>query len=126
MSISYTFEGIDHVQLAAPAGCEEAARGFYGKLLGWKELEKPLALQQRGGVWFQCGKHEVHIGVQAEFVPATKAHPGFQVKGLDELRSHLHQHKLHIIDDNERADEGVKRFFIHDPFGNRIEFLEYS
>ncbi|MCM3632612.1 VOC family protein [Paenibacillus camelliae] len=125
MSHTFNFEGIDHVQLAAPAGCEEAARNFYGKLLGWKEIEKPIALRQRGGVWFQCGMHEVHIGVQADFVPATKAHPGFQVAGLGQLRNHLLMHKQNITDDNERLEEGVKRFFIKDPFGNRVEFLEY-
>lgn len=31
---------IDHVQLAAPPGCEPAARRFYGGLLGLAESEK--------------------------------------------------------------------------------------
>ncbi|MEF2247650.1 VOC family protein [Paenibacillus sp. IITD108] len=123
--MTYHFLGIDHVQLAAPEGCETAARHFYNGLLGWPEIPKPEALKKRGGVWFQCGTHQVHIGIQKQFVPATKAHPAFQVKNLDELRSHLIQKNIQVIDDEARMLEVVKRFYINDPFGNRIEFLEW-
>ena len=122
----FMFLGIDHVQLAAPQGCEVEARKFYGELLGWQEIVKPIELQKRGGVWFQCGQHEVHIGVQHDFVAATKAHPGFEVKNLTGLRRHLQQYGLNIIEDNSRHEQGVQRFFVNDPFGNRIEFLELS
>lgn len=125
MHMTYHFLGIDHVQLAAPEGCETAARHFYNGLLGWPEIPKPEALKKRGGVWFQCGTHQVHIGIQKQFVPATKAHPAFQVKNLDELRSHFIQKNIQVIDDEARMLEGVKRFYINDPFGNRIEFLEW-
>lgn len=124
--MGYLFKGIDHVQLAAPKSCEEEARAFFQDILGWTEIPKPQALQARGGVWFQVGKHEVHIGVQANFVPATKAHPAFEVEQLDALRTHLLQHNINIVDDEHRTDEEVKRFFINDPFGNRIEFLEWD
>lgn len=120
----YSFAGIDHIQLAAPPDCETEARQFFGKLLGWRELEKPEPLRQRGGVWFVCGKHEVHIGVQADFVPATKAHPAFIVGNLPALRQHLLKHGLSIIEDDARLEQGIERFFVHDPFGNRLEFLE--
>ena len=123
--MTYHFLGIDHVQLAAPEGCETAARHFYNGVLGWAEIPKPEALRKRGGVWFQCGTHQVHIGIQKQFVPATKAHPAFQVKNLDELRSHLIQKNIQVIDDEARMLEGVKRFYINDPFENRIEFLEW-
>ncbi len=124
--ILFTFEGIDHIQLAAPEGCEKAARTFYAELLGWKEIPKPEVLKQRGGVWFQCGLHQVHLGVQRDFVPATKAHPAFLVHNIQALKVHLLQNKVEIIDDDARNDEGVVRFFIKDPFGNRIEFLEWG
>ncbi|GFN31531.1 VOC family protein [Paenibacillus xylaniclasticus] len=119
------FLGVDHVQLAAPEGCETEARSFFAGLLGWKEIEKPEGLRQRGGVWFQCGVHQVHIGVQRDFVPAKKAHPAFQVKNIEQLRKHLIANSVEIVDDEVRADEGVKRFYTQDPFGNRIEFLEW-
>ena len=73
------FEGIDHVQLAAPLGCEPAARRFYGELLGLPELPKPEALAARGGAWFQCGAQQIHIGVEQEFRPAKKAHPALRL-----------------------------------------------
>lgn len=124
--MSFLFSGIDHVQLAAPAGCESEARHFFTGVLGWNEIPKPEILKKRGGVWFQCGVQQVHIGVQNDFVPAKKAHPAFYVKGLRALRDHLIQQNVHILDDDARSDEGVARFYVNDPFGNRLEFTEYS
>jgi Glyoxalase/Bleomycin resistance protein/Dioxygenase superfamily. len=122
--MSFRFAGIDHVQLAAPAGCESKARAFFGGVLGWQELPKPEPLQARGGVWFQCGSHQVHIGVQKDFTPAAKAHPAFVVHNLEALREHVIQQGVSVIDDDARTDENIRRFFLNDPFGNRIEFLE--
>jgi len=123
--MSYRFNGIDHVQLAAPEGCEGEARHYFADVLGWTEIPKPEALRQRGGVWFQCGAHQVHIGVQKDFVPAAKAHPAFHVINLEKLREHLQHNGIAVTDDEARADEGVKRFYANDPFGNRLEFLEW-
>ncbi|MFF2094164.1 VOC family protein [Paenibacillus sp. NPDC058174] len=122
----FAFTGIDHVQLAAPEGCEQEARAFYAGLLGWQELEKPAELQKRGGVWFQCGPHQVHIGVQPEFIPARKAHPAFGVKGIAALQSWLRAHGVETIADDSRQGEGAERFYAHDPFGNRLEFIEWE
>ena len=122
--MTYHFHGLDHIQLAAPEGCESEARRFFSSLLGWPEIPKPEALQARGGVWFQCGAHQVHIGVQRDFVPAAKAHPAFRVQNLDALRNDLLRNHIPVIDDEARVDERIQRFYIHDPFGNRLEFLE--
>ncbi|MBH5317111.1 glyoxalase [Paenibacillus sp. GSMTC-2017] len=122
--MSYRFVGIHHVQLAAPEGCESEARQFFGDMLGFQEIEKPKSLQPRGGVWFLCGNHEVHIGVQQHFIPARKAHLAFEVRGLNQLRTNLINQGVAIIDDEIRLEEGYQRFFLNDPFGNRMEFLE--
>src|SRR5438105_8206132 len=114
--------GIDHVQIAAPPGCEAAARQFYVEILGMAELAKPAALQSRGGIWLQCGMHQVHIGVQVDFTPATKAHPALRVLDMVSLRRRLETHKIEIIEDDAFA--GRERFYLRDPFGNRLEFLE--
>jgi len=125
--MSYQFTGIDHVQLAAPVGCEEEARAFFNGILGWSEIPKPANLAKRGGVWFQCGAHQVHIGVQRDhFTPATKAHPTFHVSNIASLRQALLNRGVAVIDDESRADEGVIRFYLNDPFGNRLEFLEWK
>ena len=115
---------IDHIQIAAPEGCESAARDFYGSLLGLKEIEKPPALRARGGCWFECGSQQLHIGVERNFQPARKAHPAFSVLELDELRKSLEEHGVPVIDDGNLP--GTRRFYAQDPWGNRLEFLEIA
>jgi catechol 2,3-dioxygenase-like lactoylglutathione lyase family enzyme len=113
--------GIDHVQLAAPAGCEEDARAFFAGLLGLDELEKPELLQPRGGVWFRVGTQQLHVGVEPDFVAARKAHPAFTVARYDELLHRLRGAGLEISDDDSIA--GVRRCYLVDPWGNRLELL---
>ncbi len=113
---------IDHVQLAAPKGCEAAAREFYGSILGLREIEKPPSLRARGGCWFQCGDLQIHIGVEAAFQPAKKAHPAFAVADLGKLGETLLGHGVTVTEDDSMP--GIHRFFAEDPWGNRLEFLE--
>jgi len=115
--------GLDHVQVAAPQGCEEAARRFYGELLGLPEVRKPEPLRARGGVWFAVGAQQLHIGVEARFQAARKAHPALRVEAaaLDELASRLRAAGTEVRWDHELA--GVRRFFVADPWGNRVELL---
>src|SRR5277367_5638142 len=113
---------LDHIQIAAPQGCEAAARQFYGEVLGMAELEKPPVLRARGGCWFQCGSQQVHIGVEPDFHPARKAHPAFVVDDLDALRQFLRQRGATVIDDEALPE--ARRFYAEDPWGNRLEFIE--
>jgi catechol 2,3-dioxygenase-like lactoylglutathione lyase family enzyme len=113
---------IDHIQIAAPEGCETAAREFYGAVLRMKEIEKPAVLQARGGCWFRCGAHQLHIGVERDFRPAKKAHPAFAVFNLDELRETLTNRGVAVADDHDLP--GGRRFYAEDPWGNRLEFIE--
>jgi catechol 2,3-dioxygenase-like lactoylglutathione lyase family enzyme len=112
---------IDHIQLAAPPGCEEAARRFFGELLGLEEIPKPEPIRARGGVWFRVGEHELHIGVEDGFAPARKAHPGFRAGNYSELRERLLAGGVEVTDDD--AIPGVRRCFVADPWGNRIELI---
>jgi len=112
---------IDHIQLAAPAGCEEAARRFFGELLGLEEIPKPEPIRARGGVWFHVGAHELHIGVEPDFAPAEKAHPAFRANQYSELRERLLAGGVEVTDDE--AIPGVRRCFVADPWGNRIELI---
>jgi catechol 2,3-dioxygenase-like lactoylglutathione lyase family enzyme len=115
--------GLDHVQVAAPAGCEPEARRYYGGLLGLPEIEKPEPLRSRGGVWFGVGTQQLHIGVQEPFSPARKAHPALRVRAteLEGLALRLTQAGAEVIWDEELPE--VRRFFSEDPWGNRIELL---
>jgi catechol 2,3-dioxygenase-like lactoylglutathione lyase family enzyme len=114
--------GIDHVQVAAPRGCEAEARAFYGGLLGLEELPKPEALRPNGGCWFRAGAHELHVGVEEPFAPARKAHPGLVVADLDGLAAQLAEAGIAVAWDE--SIPGTKRFHAADPFGNRLEFRE--
>ena len=113
--------GIDHVQLAAPPGCEAEARRFYGDLLGLREVAKPAALAGRGGVWFTCGSQGVHVGVEQGFSPARKAHPAFHVRDYDALTQRLRAAEVEVVDDGSLPD--VRRCYVHDPWGNRLELV---
>jgi catechol 2,3-dioxygenase-like lactoylglutathione lyase family enzyme len=117
--------GLDHVQVAAPreAGVEERARAFYGELLGLREKEKPDILKPKGGVWFSLGTGELHVGLEAAFSPALKAHPAFRVSDLAGLRARLQAAGCEIA--GAEPIEGVERFYVSDPFGNRLEVLEH-
>jgi catechol 2,3-dioxygenase-like lactoylglutathione lyase family enzyme len=114
-----TVTGIDHVQLAAPAGCEAEARRFYGELLGMEELPKPEPIRARGGCWFRAGAQELHVGVEPDFAPARKAHPGLLVSDLELVRARFREAGVDWEDDTKIA--GVDRLFTHDFFGNRLE-----
>ena len=115
--------GIDHVQVAAPMGSEDEARRFYGELLRLPELAKPPALQARGGVWFACGAHQLHVGISEPFAPADKAHPALQVRlaELDGLAARLTEAGAPVRWDD--AIPGTRRFYTADPWGNRIELV---
>jgi catechol 2,3-dioxygenase-like lactoylglutathione lyase family enzyme len=113
---------LDHIQIAAPEGCESAARDFYGRLLGMREIEKPESLRARGGCWFECGSQQLHIGVEKDFRPAKKAHPAFAATNLDDLGQALIARGIKVTDDT--SIPGVRRFHTEDPWGNRLEFLE--
>lgn len=114
-------DAIDHVQLAAPPGCEAEARRFFGELLGLEELEKPQSLRARGGVWFRVGTQQLHVGVEPEFAPARKAHPAFAVARYDELVARLRSAGVEIVPDD--SIPGVCRGYVADPWGNRIELV---
>jgi catechol 2,3-dioxygenase-like lactoylglutathione lyase family enzyme len=113
---------IDHVQLAMPRGGEKKARAFYGGLLEIPEVPKPPELARRGGAWFERGELKVHLGVEAEFRPARKAHPAFLVQGLAALSMRLRAAGVEVVDDGTMP--GYERVYVTDPFGNRLELLE--
>jgi catechol 2,3-dioxygenase-like lactoylglutathione lyase family enzyme len=117
-------DGLDHVQVAAPPGCEAEARRFYGELLGLEELAKPAPLAARGGAWFACGAQQLHVGIAEAFAAARKAHPGLRVSDAAELER-LAERLVHAgVDVRWDAElPQVRRFYVDDPWGNRLELL---
>ncbi len=113
--------GIDHVQLAMPVGAEQLARGFYADVLGLQEIPQPDVLAVRGGVWFQCGALQLHLGADPEFAAARKAHPALIVDGFDAFSAALLAKGIALIP--EETVNGRVRATLADPFGNRIELI---
>jgi catechol 2,3-dioxygenase-like lactoylglutathione lyase family enzyme len=116
------FMGLHHIQIGIPAGSEDRARAFYGGALGLEEIPKPPHLAVRGGLWFRAGAQEVHLGIEPEHRALERAHPAFQVEDLGALRQRLLANGAEPYDDLPLP--GHHRFYVKDPFGNRLEFLE--
>lgn len=113
---------LHHVQLAIPRDSEPQCRAFYCDVLGWRELPKPEPLAARGGLWLDTGDAELHLGVEADFRPAKKAHPAFLIDDVETLAVQFTDAGFPVIWDDALA--GYKRFYVHDAVGNRLEFME--
>jgi catechol 2,3-dioxygenase-like lactoylglutathione lyase family enzyme len=114
--------GLHHVQVAIPPGSEDDCRAFYVGALGMLEIQKPPVLAARGGLWVRADALEIHLGVEPDFRPARKAHPGIRVADLDGLAKRLTEHGVEVTwDDNF---PGHRRFYAFDNLGNRLEFLQ--
>ena len=118
---------IDHVQIAVPRALEAACLRFYREVFAFPELEKPPALKARGGAWFRVGALQMHIGVDPDILvdgkpvlgPRSKRHICFLVGDLAAAKAAALAHGVAI--EEESVAEGLARFFIRDPAGNRIE-----
>ncbi|MDH6108440.1 putative enzyme related to lactoylglutathione lyase [Kitasatospora sp. MAP12-15] len=115
---------LDHVQLTAPPGSEDALRAFYTGALGMTEIPKPPQLSSRGGCWFAAddGRVQLFLGIEDHFRPTTKAHPGLRVSGIDTLAERVAAHGAPVVWDDSLPPS--RRFYSQDPVGNLLEFLE--
>ncbi|GHD78860.1 VOC family protein [Streptomyces goshikiensis] len=113
---------VDHVQLSAPPGSEDRLRAYYQDVLGMTEVPKPPVLAARGGCWFEAGPVRLHLGVEEDFRPARKAHPGLRVTGIAAYARRLEERGAKVVWDEDLP--GHRRFYSEDPVGNRLEFLE--
>jgi catechol 2,3-dioxygenase-like lactoylglutathione lyase family enzyme len=113
--------GLHHVQLAIPPASEQECRRFYVDVLGMSEVRKPAVLATRGGLWVRADRLEIHLGVEQDFRPASKAHPGILVTNLDALARRLEDKGVEVIWDGNFP--GFRRFYAFDRVGNRLEFM---
>jgi catechol 2,3-dioxygenase-like lactoylglutathione lyase family enzyme len=120
--MSLGISSIDHVQIAVPRALEAECVAFYRDVLGLDEIPKPAELRARGGAWFQLANLQFHVGVDPESSPRSKRHVCFLVSDLSTARAHLVAAGVAI--EEESVAEGLKRLFVRDPAGNRIEIGE--
>ncbi|GHH47503.1 VOC family protein [Streptomyces candidus] len=113
---------LDHVQLAAPPGSEPALRAYYVTVLGMREIPKPPVLAARGGCWFETAGVQLHLGIEENFHPAHKAHPGIRVTDIERYGARLEGLGAEVVWDAHLPEH--RRFYSQDPVGNRLEFLE--
>jgi catechol 2,3-dioxygenase-like lactoylglutathione lyase family enzyme len=113
---------LHHVQVSGPAGCEDRMREFYVGALGMTEVDKPELLRARGGAWFRAGSAEIHVGIEDDFRPARKSHPGIAVADVDALARAVEQAGAPVTWDDKIS--GLRRFHTSDPVGNRLEFQQ--
>ncbi len=123
---------LHHVQVACPAGGEDAARRFWVEGLGLTEVAKPAALAGRGGAWFRSYADsgevaaEVHVGVEDSFAPARKAHPALLLDGVADLEAtadRLARLGFEIDWTERHTFPGHQRCHTRDAHGNRVELL---
>ncbi|MGE7184244.1 VOC family protein [Peribacillus sp. NPDC006672] len=121
--MGFIFKAIDHFQLASPKNTEDQSRKFFTEILMFREVDKPAALRSSGGVWFESGSIKIHVGTEDQFIPARKAHPALEVENLRDFKQHLITNRVSFTEDKRLP--GANRIYISDPFGNRIEILEW-
>ncbi len=121
-TINEHFKRLNHIQLTLPEAAENQAREFYGGLLGFAEIEKPEPLKSRGGLWFQIADIQLHLGIEA-WQGESKRHPAFEVENLANIKAFLQANGIRVRDEVKIPD--VNRISFFDPFGNRLELMEF-
>lgn len=118
------FVRFDHLLLSIPPGATEAARAFYGGLLRLPELPGP---HPSGALWFQAGDVQLHLREEAATSPPAapaNRHPAFEIANLSEVRAWLSTQGVAL--ETASPINGRARFFFRDPFGNRLELLQFT
>src|SRR5450432_3624517 len=115
------FKRLDHIQICIPTGKKNEARAFYTDIIGLEEIPKPAGLIANGGLWYQAGEIQFHLGTENE-INKSKRHPAFEVVDLASARQ---LHETHSVKIKEEIQiPGQIRFSFINPFGNRIELLQ--
>jgi len=115
---------LQHVSIPIPKDGHDAARAFYGGLLGLEERDVPPTLDPSELIWFRVGGElELHLFDSDESAPHSQ-HFCLRVDGgLDELRARLEAAGVDVRDTQEIV--GRPRFMCRDPFGNRVELTQF-
>jgi catechol 2,3-dioxygenase-like lactoylglutathione lyase family enzyme len=114
---------INHVNVIVPKPLEDAAKHFYGSVLGLKEIPKPKESQGRGGAWYDVGSVQLHLSVRPEDSNASKGHVCYTVADVTSAEQNLRAAGVKVIPDDQPI-AGRPRFYVRDPGGNLIEIAQ--
>jgi catechol 2,3-dioxygenase-like lactoylglutathione lyase family enzyme len=116
---------IHHVNVTVPKSLEDAARHFYGVVMGLQEVPKPETSRGRGGAWYQLGPMQLHLSIEKELVEncISKRHVCYTVSDLAEAEERFRRAGVEIVPD-DLPMPGWSRFYVRDPGGNRLEIAQ--
>jgi catechol 2,3-dioxygenase-like lactoylglutathione lyase family enzyme len=113
--------GVNHVNVTVPSALEDAAKHFYGVVLGLPQIPKPEGPRQNVGAWYQLGQTQLHLSLEDSGDNyASDRHVCYLVDDIPGAKLHFSKAGLEIIPE-ERPQKGTSRFFVRDPGGNLIE-----
>jgi catechol 2,3-dioxygenase-like lactoylglutathione lyase family enzyme len=113
---------LHHVNVTVSAELENAAKEFYGSVLGLKQIPKPAGSRQ-SGAWYQVGEVQLHLSVEDEPCELSSRHVCFTISDLDEAESRFRNAGVEIIPD-PRPRPDSPRFYVRDPGGNQLEIVQ--
>ena len=116
---------VHHVNVTVPKSLEDAAKHFYGVVMGLQEVPKPETSRGRGGAWYQLGR--------CSFIYRSKT-VGRIASASDTFVTRLLILPKLKNDFGAQAsrscptisDPGWSRFYVRDPGGNRLEIAQGS
>lgn len=122
--MTFSFKGLDHIQITAPLDSEAETRRFFTEILGCKEIEKPETLKHFESLWFDIGTQILHVGLEENYHAEKRGHPAFEISNIAELMNHLKEYNIPFEEDYNLP--GARRFYTYAFFGQRMEFLEWQ
>ena len=114
---------IHHVNVTVPQSLEDAAKHFYGVVMGLKEVPKPESSRGRGGAWYQLGELQLHLSIEGGEHGASKRHVCYTVADLAEAEQKFRNAGVEVFPD-DMPTPGWSRFYVRDPGGNRLEIAQ--
>ncbi|GAB2603338.1 VOC family protein [Spirosoma areae] len=111
---------LDHILICIPEGKTAEARAFYGQVLKLTEIP---GTHPAGAIWFAIADIQLHLREEAPGNLSLR-HPAFEVADLNAAKQELEQNGI-VISYSSDID-GRQRFFFRDPFGNRLELLQFT
>lgn len=117
------YNRIDHVHITVPEGKVDEAQQFYANVLGFENMSRAKELSNSNGYWFKVAGIELHIDSKNDVIKGRQ-HFALEISNIAEARKHLLANGVNIMEQTPIL--GRQRFMFTDPYGNRIEFLDFD